>query len=379
MDINDLKIGIDATFFQPFKQGINTIKLIEQSGFNSVFFGDHLMGLFPESLWTPDIISAASVIESPHQYYETFTTMAMAASNTKKVTIGTGVTEVFRHHPAVLAQTILTLDHISRGRVILGLGAGEGENIIPYGIKMEKPVSRLDEALTIIKLLWENYEKVDFDGKFWTLKDAVLTLKPFKKRKYPPIWVAAHGPQMLELAGKHADGWYPTKNEMLTPNIYQEKFNVVKNSAKKAGRDPDKIIPAMWSVLIVDDSPDEVERMSDMTIAKFAGLFLTKEHYETLGLSYPFGEDYSWLKNFIPTRYDRKTMLEIIAKVPKEAFFAIGIVGTPDDVIDQIEKYAKIGLKHIVFWNLTYVCDLTKLNSSHSCLIKVLEYFRDQK
>ena len=122
------------------------------------------MGWIPESIWTPDLISMSKLQPSPHDFYDVFSIMSVAAWNTQKFQLGTSVTEPFRRHPAVLAQIFLTQDHISKGRTILGIGTGEGENVIPYGIKWDKPVTRLEEAIKIIRLLWDSDDKVNFDG-----------------------------------------------------------------------------------------------------------------------------------------------------------------------------------------------------------------------
>ncbi len=180
MDIDEISIGTEATFLPPFENGIKTVKRLEETGYASLWWADHLMGWIPESIWTPDIINVAAYQKTPHFFFEAYTTIAVAAWNTERVKLGTSVTETFRRHPAVLAQSFLTLDHLSKGRVILGIGAGEGENVIPYGIEWNKPVSRLEEAITIIKLLWKNDKKVDFDGNFWKLKDAILARGAYK-------------------------------------------------------------------------------------------------------------------------------------------------------------------------------------------------------
>ena len=191
MKQKDLKIGTEGSFFPPFDKGLATMKKLEEAGYDSIWFADHLMSWVPESIWTPDIVGdLVKYQETPHFYFDAISTLAVAAWNTSKAQLGTAVTETFRRHPAVLAQTFLTLDHLSKGRVILGIGAGEGENTLPYGIKWEKPVSRLEEALKIIKLLWEHQDKVDFKEDFWTLKDAVLGLKPYEEGKFPPIWAS---------------------------------------------------------------------------------------------------------------------------------------------------------------------------------------------
>ena len=373
MDFDNIKIGTEGTFIPPFERGITAVKRIEELGYDSVWFADHLMGWIPESIWTPDLIDISTFQKSPHDFYDVFSMMSVAAWNTQRVSLGTSVTEVFRRHPAVLAQIFITMDHISKGRTILGIGAGEGENVIPYGIKWEKPVSRLEEAIKIIKLLWKSEEKIDFDGNIWKLKNAVLSIKPYKEGKYPPIWIAAHGPKMCELTGRLGDGWLPTN---FTPKDYKERLNIIQNSAKKAGRDPDEITPGLWCNLIIDDEHGECDKLLETPFAKNYCLILPTENFKKYGINHPLGENHYGLLDYIPTNYDRETMIKALDSIPFELCNETYLHGTPDEIISRIEEYAKIGLKHIVLYNMTYCCDINKIKSSFSCVKKVLDYFK---
>ncbi|TFG03257.1 MAG: LLM class flavin-dependent oxidoreductase, partial [Promethearchaeota archaeon] len=287
---------------------------------------------------------------------------------------GTSVTETFRRHPAVLAQTLLTQDHISKGRVILGIGTGEGENVIPYGIKWEKPVSRLEEAIKIIRLLWESDTKVNFDGNFWKLKDAVLALKPREKDKYPPIWIAAHGPQMLELTGRLGDGWLPAYSSF---ESYKNHLEIIRNSAKKANRNPDEITPALFSYVYIDEDHDACDEIIDAPVSKNQLLTFPPEIFRKYGVSHPLGEHFYGLLDYIPTKYDRKTILDALNKIPRKMCDDYLFHGTPDEIIEKIEGYAKIGLKHVVLYNTTYLADSTKIKSSFKCMQEVLNYFKE--
>ena len=122
---------------------------------------------------------------------------------------------------------MLTLDHLTEGRAILGLGSGEQLNIRPYGLPWDKPVARLAEGIDVIRLLWQAGEPVDFEGRFFSLRRAVLGLSPFGAG--PPVWTAAHGPRMLELTGRKADGWLPTK---MTPGQYQASLKAIEVAAR---------------------------------------------------------------------------------------------------------------------------------------------------
>ena len=103
------------------------------------------MGWHPDSIWTPELAPLAAVLPNVHAYYDPIACMAASAQVTQTIALGTSVTEPARNHPAQLARAWLTLDHLSGGRSILGIGAGEGENITPYGIPFDRPAGRLEQ------------------------------------------------------------------------------------------------------------------------------------------------------------------------------------------------------------------------------------------
>jgi phthiodiolone/phenolphthiodiolone dimycocerosates ketoreductase len=372
MDLDEFKIGIEATSVPPFKVGIESVKEFELLGYDSVWWFDHIMNWIPESIWTPDITELAKIVKSPHELYDASILLAIAAWNTKNIILGTAVTDPFRRSPATLAQTFLTLDHLSKGRVILGIGAGIAANLIPYGIQWSKPVSRLEESIEIIRLLWEKGDKVDFNGNFWKLKDAVLGLKPYK-RKYPPIWIGAYENRMLEITGRLGDGWLPVT---IDPDSYKEKLKVIKASAKKSGRDPDKITPALYCLSILDEQSEVCHEILNSPLMKIFAFPKTDADFKRYGATHPFGENFNGTRDYIPSRCDKDYVLNAIDKVPTKMLEDIFLLGTPDEIISRIEKYAKAGLKHIILCNVTYLADIQKMKSSQNCMTKVLNYFK---
>ncbi|TFG29121.1 MAG: LLM class flavin-dependent oxidoreductase [Promethearchaeota archaeon] len=380
MDLSDVKIGIDASFEGvPFKAGLSMVQNYEKTGFDCVIIDDHLMGLFPEVLWDPEFIDAAKSVESPNNLYDMYTIISNVVMNTKKIQIASGVTECFRRHPADLAQFFLAQNNLSKGRMILGIGAGEYMNTVPYGIQYNKPVTRLREGIKIIKLLWQEKKNVNFNGEVWKLKGACLGLKPYRKNKYPPIWVAAHGPEMLNLTGELADGWYPLKSYVSSPNIYKEKLNIIQESAKKAGREFDKFIPSLFAPVIIDESKEEVKRILKFEGLKISGLFLASQNFENYGISHPLGKNFKGVMQFIPSLYDRKQMMDILEKIPQDIYYELGFAGTSDEIIGVIEDYARVGLKSIILYDNTVMVDMNKVNDVQKSLTKILDYFKAQR
>jgi len=155
-----------------------------------------------------------------------------------------------------------------------------------------------------------------------------------------------------------------------TPDVdfYKGGLGIIRESAKKAGRNPEEITPALWAYAVLDEDHDECLRMLETPLAKNYMLTLPNEVFERYGTQHPFGENFYGLIDYIPTRYNRKTMLDALEKYYLQ--------GTPDEIIGQIEKFAKVGMKHMVLCNMTFFFDVRKMGSSFNCMKKVVKYFK---
>lgn len=370
----NLKIGTVGPTFPPVRNVIKQARRNEEKNFDSIWFPDHLMGMYPQSIWTPEITTLASYQPSPHIFMETTTSMTLAANVTRKLTIGSSVIDPFRRHPSVLAQCFVTMDHISKGRIVLGIGTGERMNLEPYGIDISKPVSRLREAIEIIKMLWKssNHDKVRYKGEFWELEDAVFDLPPYEDR-FPPIWIGAHGPRMLELTGKYGDGWIPTN---LSLEEYSDKLNKIKKKMTTEGRDPSDLTPALYASIIIENSESSCLDTMDSPIFKAGSLALPSQVFERHGVSHPLGNDLRGLIDYIPSKLLRKEVMQAIDEVPIDVVKERYLYGSPEDIIGELEKYISKGLEHVIFWNETYFADAEKLGPSYKYLQEVVDYFK---
>src|SRR5262249_17864920 len=150
--------------------------------------------------------------------------------------LGIGVTDAGRRNPAVTAQAAVSLHHLTRGRAILGIGAGEREGNEPYGVDWRSPAGRLEEALATIRALWNSKgELVTRESPHFPLHNALFDLPPHRGR-WPEIWVAAHGPRTLRITGRYGDAWFPGFPQ--TPDDYANRLQVVRTAASDAGRNP---------------------------------------------------------------------------------------------------------------------------------------------
>ncbi len=372
VNIHDLKIGAPGPFLPPWENALKSAKLIDTLGYDSMAFPDHFAGFVPEQIWTHDITPLAFFQQSPHTYYELATIMGACAAVTENVKLISSVTEPLRRHPILLAQTFLTLDHISQGRVIFGIGAGEIENVEPYGLNYSGQVGKLREALEIIRLVWGTHEPFDYDGRFWKLKDAVMSLRPAVEDRPPPIWIASLGPKMLELTAEYGDGWIPT---ILNPKSYGERLKVIQNHRKKKDR-TGEFTAALWNWCILDSDIFECEKMMETPIAKAFALLLPGSEWKRLGHTHPFGENFHSLIDYIPMRYDRETTLKAIEQVPMEVLREFYMCGNAESMIKQLEEYARNGLEHMILWNSTGMFDLEKTRSSYKIMKEVLAYVK---
>lgn len=162
-------------------------------GFHAVWDYDHFYGLADP---------AADTLEG-------WTLLGAMAKVVQRARIGCMVTGVTYRHPALLAKMAVTVDHVSGGRLELGIGAAwhEGEHL-GYGMAFPSPrerIAMLDEALTVIRALWTQ-ERASFEGRYFRLDDAICNPKPLQ-RPHPPIVVGATRPKILRVVARHADEW----------------------------------------------------------------------------------------------------------------------------------------------------------------------------
>ena len=366
-------IGVPGQIMPPARRAIELAQRAEADGFDAVWWPCHLMGWHPDSVWTEDLTPLASVQRSPHVYFEPLTMMGAIGAVTERIRVGVAVTDVIRRHPAMLAQQALTVDHLARGRAILGLGSGERLNVTPYGIDWRRPVGRLAEAIEVIRLLWSAERPVDFAGEFFRLEQAVLGLEPFGGTP-PPIWLASHGPRMLDLCGRLADGWLPTN---IDPDDYAGKLGVVRESAERAGRDPDAITPSMLAYVLTAPDEETLERLAAQPLVRllFAAVGLSDEAYRRHGASSPF-EGGSGFHSYVPTSVSRQEAERVASHIPPGIVREGTLNGDASQIADQIRAYQEAGLRDIVLWNITAFADPSLARYSFDVLREVKAILR---
>jgi phthiodiolone/phenolphthiodiolone dimycocerosates ketoreductase len=321
----------------------------EQQGFDAIWWVDHLLHWFPSSIWTPDLVPQAAAQPSPHVWFDPVPVVAAAAGATNDIRLGIGVTDVVRRHPASLAQTALTLDHLTGGRFVLGVGSGEALNLEPFGVANQRPLSRLEEGLEVMRLLMASPDPVDYEGEHFRLRGASLGLRPLGDRP-PPVWIAAHRPRGLALAGRRGDGWLPLATE---PDEYAGMLARVREAAAAAGREAE-VTPGLYARVVVTETREEAEAALDGSLLmRFIALTRPAEAFAARGAEHPLGRGAFGLTSFMPTAYGRAEALRLAESVPPEVVRDAVIYGTPDDVARSIGAFVERGARHVQLTNMT--------------------------
>jgi phthiodiolone/phenolphthiodiolone dimycocerosates ketoreductase len=321
---------------------LGQLERLDSGRYHSIWLPDHMVSFWPDSIWTPEFTDLALASPSPHRHLDGMAVAAAAAVLTENVPLATSVVDTVRRHPASLAQSALTIDHLSKGRFILGLGSGESENIVPYGFDFSRPVSRFEEALHVIRLLWESQGPVDFDGRFYRLRHARLDTEPYGGR-VPPIWIGASGPRSLEIAGRYADGWWPAG--AWTPDDYAEKLAQVRKSAEHAGRDPYAITPCFIQVCVMGRDEAELAEVLQAPLVKSFLLQVSADVLRTRGFEHPMGADWGGFHDIDPGVLTRERLVDFLAAVEPEMILAMVPHGTPKEVAHVVKDYVDAGLR----------------------------------
>ena len=251
-DHNRPRFGLCTDQNLPFENLVEHWQLFEKLGFDSV--------------WDCDHFNQTSNETGP--YFEGWTLLAALATHTNTIRIGVLVSCNTFRHPGLLAQQAMTVDHVSNGRLELGLGGGytDGEHG-RFGIELPPPGDRrrmYREAVQIVDSLLTK-ETTTFNGRYYKLNGAYVRPSPVQKPR-PPLTLAAHKPLMLKVCAEFADTW----NSLGTAKELQERNEILDQHCADVGRDPKTIRRSFygWSALMPEqgltDPWTSVDAFEDM-------------------------------------------------------------------------------------------------------------------
>jgi len=220
-------------------------------------------GLGFDSIWVGD-----SILARPR--HEPLTLLSAVAARTRRAELGTAVLLPALRNPVVLAHGIATLDQISEGRFILGVGiASDVANIraefLACGVPFDKRVGRMLEGLRLARELWTG-KPVTWNGR-WVMENVTLGPVPHRPGG-PPIWIGGMVRASLERVGRLYEGWFPNAPD---PERWRAQWADIQGIAREAGRDPGKLTGAVYLTLTIDDNATEADGRMNAFIESYYG------------------------------------------------------------------------------------------------------------
>ncbi len=248
----------------------------EQSGFDSIWVSDHV------------VVPSKHAGTFSEVFYDPFVLLSGIAANTEKIRLGTSLIILPYRNPVVVAKMAATLDVLSGGRVIFGVGPGwMREEFSALGVPFGERGKRTDEYIEAIRELWEN-DRPSFNGQYVGFDNISFLPKP--EQTELPIWIGGGSDKAVERAAVHGDGWQPTG---ISPRDMQEGIRNLERLARERGRDMEGFVYSTRNrVRIYNDpkdvpEPDEINGQSLFTfmgdIETIAGYV---EDYKNIGVTH---------------------------------------------------------------------------------------------
>ena len=256
-----------------------------------------------DSFWVMDHFHQISVVgKKEDPMLEGWTTISVLAGITSKIKLGTLVTGIIYRHPSVLAKIGATLDVLSKGRLIMGIGAAwNQEESLAYGIPFastKERLLRLEEAIQIIRKMWAEEATATFNGKYYQIRNAYCNPKPIQKPS-PPIMIGGSGERRtLKIVAKYADAC----NLFGSAETVKRKLSILKEHCRSVGRDYDSILKTKLGFVVIDNDKKMVE----------------------------------------------KRVQQMSKVLPEEQIGEFAIYGTPEEVLKQIELLEDVGIQYLI-------------------------------
>jgi alkanesulfonate monooxygenase SsuD/methylene tetrahydromethanopterin reductase-like flavin-dependent oxidoreductase (luciferase family) len=280
----------------------------EKNGFDSVWIGE---------LWGESV----------------FTTLTEIATETNNIGLGTGIVNVYSRSPAVLAMSAKSLDRISNGRAVVGVGVSTPDAIENlHSMSYESPVLRTKEAIELIKeCLHGQGDHIEYEGDVFAVDGSQSSFKPLDATV--PIYNAALGEYNRYITGVCADGWLPNNIPL---SALEDSFEEIKNGAKSAGREPAEIDVLPWIHTVISDDMDTAEAAIRDRIAYYVG--------SAPGYKRAVGTHFGNEVKAIASAWRSTEYTEARELVTPEMLNELGIFGTADEVHSQIEKVQELSI-----------------------------------
>ncbi|MBO0743808.1 MAG: LLM class F420-dependent oxidoreductase [Candidatus Dormibacteraeota bacterium] len=285
-----------------------------------------------DTVWAPEVYGA-----------DTFTVLADLGARTKRIRLGTGIANIFARTPAMLAQSVASLDLLSEGRVVLGLGTS-GHQVVEWwhGQTFEGSLRRLRETIEIVRMILRR-EPLQYEGEVFQLTGRGLRLILHPYRPEVPIYLASVTPGGLELTGELADGWLPI---FVSPRHFEATFRpALERGARKSGRALDDLQVCAYQEVVVDDDLARARDAARPHLALYIGGMGSrrKNYYNQLFCRYGFEEEARRIQDLYLDGHRK----EAIAAIPDALVDLVTVCGPLDRCREQLRERAAAGIDEL--------------------------------
>jgi len=319
--MGDIKLGYNTGYWSagPPKGALDAVREAERLGFNSV--------------WTAEAYGS-----------DALTPLAWWGASTETLKLGTAIAQMSARTPAAMAMAAITMDHLSNGRFILGLGAS-GPQVVEgwYGQPYPRPLARTREYVEIVRAIIAREKPVEFHGQFYDMpvEGGAGLGKPLKSTVHPlrndiPIYLAAEGPKNVALSAEICDGWLPLffspKDDQFYRDCLQQGFDASGDPTKK-----DRFEVTATVMLIPGDDAEKCADMVRPFLALYAGGMGAKDanfHYEVFARM-----GYGDVADKVQALYLEGKKAEAAAAIPLAMVEDVALVGPPDKIRDELSRW----------------------------------------
>lgn len=298
-----LKFSLELLPNEPISNLLELIKISEDIGFENVWITDH------------------------YNNKNVFEILALAAYETSTIHMGSGVSNPFIRNPVTIAQATTTLDEISDGRALLGIGPGDKATMNALGIKWNRPLSAVEDAVNLIGDLIEGKE----------VKDGAKLTGTSKVQERIPIYIGAQGPKMLELSGKIADGSLVNAS---SPKDFEHAIPLIKKGISNSSNPEKDFNFAAYTACSVDD-----DKMAAFNQTRIVVAFIIAGSPEVVLNRHGINVESAKLIKQYLSNNDFK---QAINAVDEDMVNAFSVWGTPSQISDKIEILQDMGVNEFV-------------------------------
>jgi phthiodiolone/phenolphthiodiolone dimycocerosates ketoreductase len=269
-----------------------------------------------------------------------------------------GVIDPLRREPSVMAQEMLTLSHMSGGRMTFAIGSGEAKQFKPYGVSREKPITRTIEAIETWRALWSfDGAPLNRESPFYSLSNAIFPLAD-AGIPAPELLAVGAGPKVFDLAGRVCNGWLTYLPGGLGDDfsLIAQAIDAIKEIARQNDRDPAQLrFNAMINLCLADTDEKGWELVRHPIagwVAIAAAGINSGETWARLGYENPLGKDFLWSRDMDALLVPADDVPAMAEAVPDEIADSVYVWGSPERCAARIQKMIDAGINEICLMNV---------------------------